>query len=360
MKKIFKELALIWLFIPMLVSAPVLAQIEPRVTISGQVKDAETDAPLASVNVFLANTTLGGITNEEGFYSIQRVPLGTHELFVSLIGYEARKIALRLTVPNDVKVDLSLKPKPFELPPVDVLAEPPREWKKHLKTFEKLFWGNAYYSSECKICNPEVLDFDIDKDSNCFIANADQPLQIENRRLGYRAQFYLQEFRYYLDEKEIKYAFTPKFEEIEPTDAQEAKKWHENRIKAYRGSFRHFLTALLSGRLKEEGFFVTDLPDLPWERKPEKLRFLRKPTNFSKLLSPGVLPSEVEFNFQGCLEVVYTPEGGSNQISWMVANRDHILLNKAGYAYDGYAFVLYGHWFLQRAAEALPRDHIPQ
>ncbi|MDZ7363801.1 MAG: carboxypeptidase-like regulatory domain-containing protein [candidate division KSB1 bacterium] len=329
-----------------------------QLTISGRIKDNASGLPLTNVNVFLANTTLGAVSDKDGFYAIRGVPVGTHELVASLLGYEVRKSSIRIT-DDDLRVDLSLTPKPLEMPQIDIIAAPDREWKRNLQKFEELFWGNAYRASECKILNPEVLDFSIEKDTGCFIATANQPLQIENRRLGYRAQFIVQEFRYYLNEQEIKYAFTPKFEEIEPAHAQEAKKWRENRIKAYHGSFRHFLTALLGARLKEEGFFVTDLPDLPWERKPGKPRFLRKSTDFSKLLSPGALPSEMEFNFQGCLEVVYTPEGGSNQISWMVTNRDHILVNKAGYAYDGYAFVLYGHWFLQRAAEMLPRDYVP-
>jgi hypothetical protein len=329
-------------------------QAVPRLTISGQIKDSASNLPLSNVNVFLANTTLGAVSDKNGLYNIRGVSAGTHELVASLLGYEVRKSSIRVT-DNDLRVDLSLMPKLLEMSQIDVVAAPDREWKNNLQKFEELFWGNAYRASECKIVNPEVLDFSIEKDSGCFIATASQPLQIENRRLGYRAQFIVQEFRYYLNDKEIKFAFIPKFDELPPGDDGEEKKWRDNRLKAYHGSFRHFLAALIAGRLEEDGFLVATLPGLPWEG--EYSRFLkRKVGDFAGLLSPAGLSSEVEFNFQGCMEIVYKPE---QQTSWLVTNRDYILLNKAGYAYDGYAFVLYGHWFLQRAAEMLPRDYVP-
>jgi hypothetical protein len=329
-------------------------QALPRLTISGQIKDSASNLPLSNVNVFLANTTLGAVSDKNGLYNIRGVSAGTHELVASLLGYEVRKSSIRVT-DNDLRVDLSLMPKLLEMSQIDVVAAPDREWKNNLQKFEELFWGNAYRASECKIVNPEVLDFSIEKDSGCFIATASQPLQIENRRLGYRAQFIVQEFRYYLNDKEIKFAFIPKFDELPPGDDGEEKKWRDNRLKAYHGSFRHFLAALIAGRLEEDGFLVATLPGLPWEG--EYSRFLkRKVGDFAGLLSPAGLSSEVEFNFQGCMEIAYKPE---QQTSWLVTNRDYILLNKAGYAYDGYAFVLYGHWFLQRAAEMLPRDYVP-
>ncbi len=58
MNKIFGELALMCFLVPVFVAAPVWAQTESRVTISGRVKDADTSEPLASVNIFLANTTV--------------------------------------------------------------------------------------------------------------------------------------------------------------------------------------------------------------------------------------------------------------------------------------------------------------
>ncbi|MCI0695055.1 carboxypeptidase-like regulatory domain-containing protein [candidate division KSB1 bacterium] len=331
------------------------AQAEPRGTVSGRVKDAATGKPLPNVNVFLANTTLGTATDKDGFYAIKRVPLGTHELFASLIGYQVEKRVVRLVEPKDLRVDLSLQPKALELGEVEVVAAQPREWKKNLKKFEELFWGNSYDADECKILNPEVLDFAFEKEPKCFAATAGQPLQIENRTLGYRAQFLIEDFRYYIDEDKIGYAFIPKFDELLPADADEESKWQANRQKAYRGSLRHFLVVLVADRLREEGFILYRLAVPPWEDKHVR----RLAAELDELLSSGTLPNERELHFKGCLEIIYTPERGDNQVSWIVSSRESVTVNAAGYIYNGYAVTVYGYWFNQRVAEMLPRDYQP-
>ncbi len=331
------------------------AQAGPRVTISGRVKDAATGKPLPNANVFLANTTLGAVTTKDGFYVINQVPLGTHELFASFIGYKVEKRTVRLVAPKDFRVDLSLHPKALELGEVEVVAAQPREWKKNLKKFEELFWGNSYDTEACKILNPEVLDFTFEKEPKCFAATASQPLQIENKKLGYRAQFLIEDFRYYIDEDKIGYAFIPKFDELLPADAAEEEKWKANRQKAYRGSLRHFLVALIAGRLEEEGFILYRLAVPPWEDKHVR----RLAADLDELLSPGTLPAERELHFRGCLEIFYTPDRGDNQVSWIVASRESVTVNASGYIYDGYAVTVYGHWFHQRVAEMLPRDYQP-
>ncbi|MGH7456985.1 MAG: carboxypeptidase-like regulatory domain-containing protein, partial [bacterium] len=300
-------------------------------------------------------TTLGAATDKDGFYAIKQVPLGTHELFASLIGYQVEKRTVRLVEPKDFRIDLSLQPKALELGEVEVIAAQPREWKKNLEKFEELFWGNSYDAEACKILNPEVLDFTFEKEPKCFAATASQPLQIENRKLGYRAQFLVEDFRYYIDEDKIGYAFIPKFDELLPAEAADEERWKTNRQKAYRGSLRHFLVALVAARLEEEGFILYCLAVPPWEDKQVR----RLAADLDDLLSPGTLPNERELHFRGCWEVIYTPERGDNQVSWIVASRESVTVNASGYIYDGYAVTVYGHWFHQRVAEMLPRDYQP-
>ncbi|MGH7596727.1 MAG: carboxypeptidase-like regulatory domain-containing protein [bacterium] len=359
MKKILGERSSIWVLIFVLASVSVWAQTEPYVTISGQVKAAGTGEPLANANVFLANTTLGAATNDTGFYEIQHVPLGTHELFVSLIGYAAQKLVLRVTGPGEAQIDISLKAKPFELPPINVVA-PGREWKKRLKRFEKLFWGDVYDASECKILNPEVLDFEVEKKSQIFYATADQPFQIENKTLGYRAQIFLEDFRYEPKTEEIRFYFTPKYEELASADAEEMKKWQENRRKAFLGSFRHFLVALARGRISEEGFELYNLPALPWERKSLSRQHGKRLIVIpDSLLAPADLPNERQFRFKGALEVTYTLGGLRKQTSWITLDKDFAIVNTSGYVNNPYDLIIDGYWALHRVAKTLPRDYQP-
>jgi hypothetical protein len=344
-------LAVIYLFTCISALDRLRAQTELRGTISGQIKETSTGKPLPSVNVFLANTTLGAVTDKDGLYTIKQVPLGTHELVASLLGYQVEKQTVRLVEPKDFRIDFGFHAKALELGEVEIVAAQPREWKKNLKKFEELFWGNSYDSEACKILNPEVLDFAFEKEPKCFAATAGQPLQIENRKLGYRAQFLIEDFRYYINEDKIGYAFIPKFDELLPAEAAEGERWKTNRQKAYRGSLRHFLVALIADRLEEEGFILYGLAVPPWE--DEEVR--RLAADLDELLSPGTLPTERVLHFRGCLEVIYTPERGDNQVSWIVTSRASVTVNASGYLYDGYAVTVYGHWFHQRVAEMLPR-----
>ncbi len=59
--------------------------------IAGQVVDANTKEPLVGANVIVEGTYLGASTDVDGDYYIINVPVGTHTLVVSYIGYKTVK-----------------------------------------------------------------------------------------------------------------------------------------------------------------------------------------------------------------------------------------------------------------------------
>src|ERR1043165_1797455 len=62
--------------------------------VSGFVTDAESKTPLVSaVVVVLENNTLAGFTDDEGHFSIENVPVGGHNIKVSLVGYEPKTLS---------------------------------------------------------------------------------------------------------------------------------------------------------------------------------------------------------------------------------------------------------------------------
>ncbi len=69
-----------WLFIG---AAPLLAQG----AISGTVTDAESLAPVAGAQVFVAGTVIGTLSGPEGTYRLEGVPAGEQTVTVRLIGY---------------------------------------------------------------------------------------------------------------------------------------------------------------------------------------------------------------------------------------------------------------------------------
>jgi hypothetical protein len=55
--------------------------------IAGTVTDKQSGEPLVGVNVVIVGTTLGAATDAEGYYAILNVPVGTHSVRISYIGY---------------------------------------------------------------------------------------------------------------------------------------------------------------------------------------------------------------------------------------------------------------------------------
>jgi hypothetical protein len=215
------------------------AQSSPRQDISGYVIDAATGKPLQAANVFLANTMLGDASNELGHFLIRGVPPGTFEIVVSFIGYEVQKREIRITGPTKPMI-FKLTPRPIQAPEIEVTAEDMKKWRKRFKKFKELFFSTTRNASECKILNPYVLDFT--EAGGAFKAVADEPIIIENRALGYKLLYVLEDFEDSSDFLKIR--GVPKFEELAPASPEEMEKWRKNRLRAYRGSLRHFLATL--------------------------------------------------------------------------------------------------------------------
>ena len=64
----------------------------PNQTIRGRIIDLDSKSPLVGVNVVLGSEgpEKGTITNEEGYFRFEKVPVGRHDLKCSYIGYEPR------------------------------------------------------------------------------------------------------------------------------------------------------------------------------------------------------------------------------------------------------------------------------
>ncbi len=76
-------------------SAQLAAQIG---TVTGSVRDAVSQAPLAGAQISIAGTTLGMLTNNVGRYLLVNVPAGEQTVRVDLIGYGSTE--LTVTVPS--------------------------------------------------------------------------------------------------------------------------------------------------------------------------------------------------------------------------------------------------------------------
>jgi hypothetical protein len=356
-----------------LLSFGLKSQTIPLFIISGQVVDDSTGAPISLVNVFVANSTLGTSTNATGAFEIKNAPAGYHDVVASIIGYKRQTISIHLVDRDYPTVIFRLRPSPVEIGPVNVVAKYPTKWKENLERFQRLLLGTSENASQCKIVNAVVLDFTTDNREGLFGATAREPLIIENRALGYKLSFYLEEFS--LETSMLKYVGSFKFEELAPANEPEKLEWGKMRAKAYKGSFQHFLSSLVKGTTLKEGFRMFQVPTANFghQWKPQ--------VQPDSILSATGLPYERILSFPHYIEVTYQYERADpefktfmyrlgfpisqqhylyDQTSWISMSGLPVRVSVWGQLSNPYAIVTYGYWAYERVAEMVPIDYRPE
>ncbi len=91
-------------------------------TISGTITDKSNGETLFGASVFLTGTTVGGVTNEYGFYSIT-APAGEYILNISYMGYT--DVNMKINLNQDLKRDVEIAEFSTELDEVVVTADEP-------------------------------------------------------------------------------------------------------------------------------------------------------------------------------------------------------------------------------------------
>ena len=339
----------------LLYSSGLHAQTIPHAVVRGRVVDDSTGASLPLTNVFVANSTIGTAANGEGRFVLRGVPLGTQQIVASIVGYVLETWTLRLTDTIAYEVEFRLRPRELQMPGVLVEAKDPVEWKKHLQRFVDSFFGTGPNSTQCRLMNPQVLDFQVDEQKDRFIATARGPLEIENRALGYRFTYILH--RYVESPQLFQFVGVTHFEELHPRDAQESVRWRENRRKVYYGSRRHFLSALTHNTWRKDGFEVNSI------RKTPARMALMWPAGYEvdadTLLRPGLAPYERRLSFEGVLQVIYN-QGRRQEFSLVQLDQSIVTIYANGLVDNPLKMVTQGYWSSQRAADLLPTDYEPE
>ncbi len=90
-----------------------------KVTIAARVYDNETRAPIPQANVSVNNSSMGTVTNKEGYFRVSfPAPLLSKQIQVSHIGYLSKTLPLNVLYNN--QVDIYLEPEQISIPEVIV------------------------------------------------------------------------------------------------------------------------------------------------------------------------------------------------------------------------------------------------
>jgi hypothetical protein len=362
-------------------AASAQGQPQPAAVLTGTVVDDTTGTPLAGVHVFIASSMIGTTTDGEGRYRLEKVPLGAQRLYVSIIGFEPEARDIMLRESRTYTFDFRLKVSVAELGEITVEAKGDRNWKRRLERFTALFIGETPNAAQTTIVNPEVLDF-ADK-GGTLQAYAGEILVIENRALGYKVQYFLKDFA--AEPTRTRYDGEPLFEELTPANEEEARLWEENRRKAFYGSVRHLMLAVLSGRAKEHGFetFQRTKPGAAADAGTFAAGGLgvdsRVPFQPADMLKPADNPNEKVLDFEGAIEVIFKGEveddayadwqrqygapggirGERYQRSLIWQEEGPTLIDYKGDILNPYGLTVSGYFAFERIADDLPKEYRP-
>ena len=109
------------IFILLIINGSV-ATAQTIYTITGKVSNLQTGETIDRVNIRVAGTTRGTITNSDGSY-ILNLPEGTYVLIYSYIG--CQRDSLRLSLTKNITCNIKLEPADIILPEVVTIAEDP-------------------------------------------------------------------------------------------------------------------------------------------------------------------------------------------------------------------------------------------
>lgn len=383
-------------------------------SITGTVRDQKESLPGAGV--YLSGYKVSTVADSEGKFKISNLKPGNYDLMVQMIGYLPYSKSV-IVSDKSVQVELILKESTTTLNEVVIRSDPNRG--KYIKQFKEFFIGTSPNAAQCKILNPQVLNIDYDVTRSLLTIKTSEFLIVENKALGYRLKYMLDNFEYNSRTRIIYFSGHPFFEELKASGTK-LQKYISKRETAYYGSSQHFFRSLYAGNSDHEGFILNKMLKIPNPNRypdsiirknlarlkaPPKSTLISKATMLKdsamitfwlkqqnmpqyidcidrKVLSANTLVSTYNQNLKvldctGALAISYTKEKESLAYSktgfWIfrpldipdyeisVANlmQNSIRFYENGGVYDSRAMLFEGFWAYEKVADMVPMDYIP-
>ena len=93
-------------------------------TLTGVVQDQSGGRPVPSVQVFIADLNLGGLTQQNGRFLIQNVPAGTHMVTAERLGYRSQTQTVNVAAGQTVTLNWTITEEAIQLDEVIVTGTP--------------------------------------------------------------------------------------------------------------------------------------------------------------------------------------------------------------------------------------------
>lgn len=339
-------------------------------TLTGQVKDAETGEPLPFCSVFVNNTTVATVTDLDGRYTLSGLEAVPLEIGFSFLGYTAQTRKITIKPGATLTINLSMVPLAQELSEQEVKSSRDKTWERDLRKFQNLFIGTDEAAAQTTLLNPWVIDFPAPVEKGTFLASATQPLEIENRYLGYKITFNLKEF---VDAPAAyRIVGAARFELLPPESEAQQAIWEKNRATIYQRSPMNLFRALLKGTQEREGFYLygdkaggSASMNLRSDIFANELGKSVVPYKADPLVIPSSPPGDYLLQLKGRIEIHYqkgfaqanTYRDAPYPISWLEVKNGQVRVRENGMVLNPEDLVFSGDMDRKRISNLLPLDY---
>jgi hypothetical protein len=394
------------------ISTSIVASAQNTYNINGTIKDKTGALPGAVV--YVAGYKMTTVANNDGKFSLPNLAPGNYDILIQMIGYVSYKKNIIL---SDKSVDLDVLLQESTTTLNEIVVKPDPKRAGYLQLFKELFIGLSANSQSCTLLNPQELIFNYDRETSVLSGKSLEFLVIENKALGYRVKYLVDNFEYNYKSRIFYYEGQPFFEELKGSNSKQ-KKWAKAREIAYNGSTQHFFKSLYENRVKEEGFVINKLVEITNpNRKPDSvinanvkrltagnnglirtltfngsdslsywLRQRSEPKVMNTLIRADVLVDTLVkvfnkdikmMNYQDALYIIYKNEmepGGFSftghrqtrpmdmpeyQISVIYKLQPKAYFYANGGIFDPRSLLYQGYWAYEKVGDMVPMDYIP-
>lgn len=312
--------------------------------IKGTVFDQKTHEAIFSATVYFNGTTVGTLTDEKGNFVLDVSKNAPMPVTVSMLGYNSTTLN-STTYSTGNPLIIHLTPKVYELSEFVIRSTDYVRDRKNiiflLFLFKNEFLGISANARNCDILNEEDITFNYGADRDTLKAFASKPLQIINRKLGYKITYYLDKFEYYKRSQSFLYKGNLIFNEDLAINNPERPVIERRRKNAFRGSRMHFFRSLWKNDLKSTGFVVYN--------------FNNEFVDYQNIVVEDNKHQKFLAN-QKYLGLCYYSKMTTSYIRFI---KEKVFFNKSGY-FDESGITWDGKMASQRIGDQLPYDYIDQ
>ncbi|WP_420386578.1 carboxypeptidase-like regulatory domain-containing protein [Roseivirga sp.] len=344
-------------------------------SISGKVINEETGQGIYGVSIYYKGTSLGTVSTPDGSFDLRLLPGDFTEIIFAKVGFEMRTIQAK----EISGIEVTLKPLAGTSDVIEAKKRD-RKWNRLFKQFEKAIIGETAIADQIEILNPQVVELNKGK-SGEIIALVTEPLQIQNNATGYLLYFLFSD-QVSIEGQNAQYNGIPYFVELETDDPEEREQWEANRLKTYEGSLQHFIYALSTNSLEENGFeaykarrdersgkFQEAGTIVPQEVLKDgyltitdylKVKYINeKPENafinaFSRTTTIGSRSRNGTKTGEMLIEDIPDRDG---QVSYLFSRKSRVKVDANGIVTEPEYLLEYGYWSWERLAELMPLNY---